>query len=173
MSAKKAVATGIMLVGLVIMGTVAVYATTADHTIVPGEGIGPVHLGMTLDFATAAWGSPSSSRANSTVTVYCWFVCTGVTITHGGPSVFVSNRSGSIVGLGVLNDDSYTTIEGVRTGWPESAVRTALGDPEHVEAKAEGWCTGCTAWVYQRGLAVVFNPYDVVYQIIVMSRNPY
>ena len=98
-------------------------AQSRIHSVVGGQGIGPVKLGMTIkDFSAIIGPSKSTERMNDGTTVYRWFgppenVGVGIRVTPAG----------TVYRIWVLNDPGYVTKEGLHVGSTEAEVRAALG----------------------------------------------
>jgi hypothetical protein len=173
----KAVLVGLMLCAVVqIVVSGPVHAATADRVILPGVGVGPVHLGMTLEQVIAVWGPPLTSESYLTspypMMEYNWYpivVGTGGRRypARGGTSVS-TNASGVVFSITVFADATYATPEGLYTssltatgqaqyvGATDVQVRAALDEPDFVLSPPPGG--GYWMWIYyQRGLTLFFE----------------
>ncbi|HLJ59246.1 MAG TPA: AMIN domain-containing protein [bacterium] len=100
------------------------------HTVLPGEGIGPVLLGMRIQDALTALG-PAKNRQvlPDGNTLYEWFAPP----SNSGLGLRVT-AAGMVYRVWALNDDQYTIGGGVHVGSTEAFARAALGEPSQVVA---------------------------------------
>jgi hypothetical protein len=174
---------------------VPAYAHDTTHLIQPGIGIGPARLGVPLGRVIALWGPPrGTARKLRGFTVYCWCEFTirsdgSMVVIRGGTSAVV-DPSGTVIGLGVIDDASYALPEGIHThtlsrpytgiesytriGSSGREVRAALGEPDRIIP----FDPGGMEWDYpRRGLMLFLHPNvlpaegGAVYQIVVRARD--
>jgi hypothetical protein len=153
-----------MIIGPVIGSARA--AVPTDHLIIPGVGIGRIHIGMSFTAAVAAWGVPPSHDTRLGLTSYCWCRAVqhndgSVDITTGGLMATVDAQN-VLIGLGAYYDGTYWTPEGLHTstvvkmewitsGSPADQIRAAYGMPVQIRT-IQGTRR---EWAYpQRGIAV-------------------
>ena len=100
------------------------------HTVLPGEGIGPVLLGMRMQDALAALGPAKNTRVlPDGTTLYEWFAPP----QNSGLGVRAT-AAGMVYRVWALNDDQYAIGSGVHVGSTEAFARAALGQPSQVVA---------------------------------------
>ncbi|HLJ59287.1 MAG TPA: AMIN domain-containing protein [bacterium] len=97
------------------------------HAVLPGEGIGPVRLGMRIQDVLAAVGPAKSTQALPDGTRYEWFAPPA----NSGIGVRAT-PSGVVYRVWVLNDDQYAIADRVRIGTTETDARAVLGTPSEV-----------------------------------------
>ncbi len=159
-----------IVIGLLVGSPIA-NASNADHLIVPGVGIGPVHIGDNIRNVVKTLGAARSVTTDKNLpppqTVYFWG-----DKDNGGLSVHVLN--GIVTRVGVTADGSYATREGLHTatlrhgivtagGSSEQEVRSILGKPDdEIDHADEGllflsYNKGITVLVYRssRGVVVI------------------
>ncbi|HXX38084.1 MAG TPA: AMIN domain-containing protein [bacterium] len=100
------------------------------HAVLPGEGIGPVRLGMRIQEALAVLGPAKSTQVLPDGNMlYAWFVPPmnrGIGLR--------ATPSGVVYRVWVLNDDQYAIADRIRIGNTETEARAALGAPSQVVA---------------------------------------
>jgi len=95
---------------------------------VPGQRIGAAKLGMRVEEARSALGSPASTnQQNGGATIVRWYQPPrndgiGAEVTKGG----------MVDRLWALNDTRFATLKNVHIGSSEAEVRAALGAPSTV-----------------------------------------
>jgi outer membrane protein assembly factor BamE (lipoprotein component of BamABCDE complex) len=141
-SGRKARAVVLGSVGVVIALVVGVYivpivsrshrpakAQTSTYLIVPGVGIGPVHLGMDLDDVRHILGKEYlSSEAENNTVVYLWRT------NNKNDELDVFFYNGKAVFIAVSGRDTrYKTSEGLRLWMTREEVVRLLGQPLNAE----------------------------------------
>jgi hypothetical protein len=139
------------------------HAADNDHLIVPGVGIGHVHLSMSPAQMIALWGPAKVLPGEETAghVVYQWQTSTG------GYLMAVIDSPGHVASLSVRSDSHYVTAEGVHTNTPRvgsspSVVLRAFGPPDRrttMNGAQSGMprTTLIEAWFYHaRGLMISF-----------------
>ena len=108
---------GFLTLALILMTSPANAQTPDDRfLIVPGERIGRVKLGMTLDEVKSILGAPHSSKKllpREADTDYEWPSNDG---THDGRLEVLVDEDYGVIKIGVRLDTRYATSEGVRAG---------------------------------------------------------
>jgi len=100
------------------------------HVVLPGEGIGVVRLGMSVQDALAALGPAKTTKAlPDGNTLYEWFAPP----TNKGIGLRAT-PSGVVYRVWALNDDQYTIADRVHVGSTEADARAGLGAPSQVLA---------------------------------------
>ena len=111
------------------------------YRIFPGEGIGPIKLGMDMTTAIKLIGSPKSTHPNtadSTVDFY-WY---DPARAQGG--YLLTARSGIITGVGIWLDSRYVTVgalhtrgggDGGQSGASQGRVEAVMGRPTRTETR--------------------------------------
>ena len=89
-----------------------------DYSIVPGQRIGPISLGMTEADLYRAMGEPTKSYSYSSSTAYQF----GPNTPSVTATVYHSTRKIHVIGT---NSRSYSTPEGISVGSSELAARAA------------------------------------------------
>ena len=119
----------VIALGLVLSipayGSAQAAAVAAPLLIVPGQGIGPVRLGMTVVQVRAALGKEQRSTADSltSATIMTWK-------TKGGGYLGVwFGPDGKAVNIGINQDAQYATAQGLRAGDTAEKVRGVMGPP--------------------------------------------
>jgi hypothetical protein len=104
--------------------TAAAQAQTGDHLIVPGERIGPISVGMTLNQALRAAGSPPvrSLFSNTDPTSGQIDFASGLGIAVRGPEQ-------RVITICAQHPSKFRTRGGVAPGMSEVEIRTRLGPP--------------------------------------------
>ncbi|HLJ61226.1 MAG TPA: AMIN domain-containing protein [bacterium] len=98
------------------------------QSVVPGKGIGPVHLGMRVAEVVAALGQPVRSQSLSDgTTAYEWFGPPN----NSGLGVRTT-PAGVVYRVWVINDAQYAIQDRVHVGSTETDARAALGEPSQV-----------------------------------------
>jgi len=131
--------------GAIVWLLVALAAISAARSpaelflIAPGEGIGALHLGMTLGEAEATMRRPKSTfpLANGEDTIHTWFATVrnadGTVAMGGAGGLYaVVDASGKIRQVGAHYAPRYMTSNGLHTGVAEATVRAVLGEPPNV-----------------------------------------
>lgn len=105
----------------------------APFLIVPGQSVGPVRLGMPIRDEIARLGpSKGTTELDDGTTMYRWFEPpsnTGIAVR--------TTQNGLVLMAWVLNDERYSTRDGLHVGSTEAQVRAALGNPTRVEGNAQ------------------------------------
>lgn len=97
-------------------------AVPASFLITPGQGIGPVHLGMTVEQVRAALGHEAITASDP--------VTRAMTLawkTAGAGRFGVWFRDGRAVNVGINRDPRYATAQGLRDGDAADKVRGVMG----------------------------------------------
>jgi len=161
----------------------------------PGEGIGPIRLGMAISDVVATLGVPKSthtdpSMSSTSSTLYRWYEymqqSAGARLEENGGLEVAANALGTITEIHVYFDSRYT-VDGVlytgdraagsKKGVSEAQVRAALGEPERVtvrrgpngepDAHALVYATrGIIFWI---GDSRDLRGYQWVYEIVVYA----
>jgi hypothetical protein len=151
-------------------------AVDADHLIRPGVGIGPVHIGGTLDDAERAWGEPTKryvmpvkTSPEDDFTTYSWEHAQRSDVD--GLEIDVLDRTGTIIRVSVIENRWFTTAGGTVTSaganWTGSTpawVRREFGAPDpgrgtliFHDVFIDITCGKTDAWHYrQRGIHFYF-----------------
>jgi len=140
-----------------------------DHSILAGQRVGPVSLGMTKDQLFAAMGLPVDTIVSYTdVYVHQYqrhFNSDGS--FYDGLEVAVSKSSSRVIYIEVGKyNDGYTTSQGLAVGATESRVRELLGPAEKVVLKTEHsfdmYCYKGLRLKFLEGVAfqIQVNPWD-------------
>lgn len=100
-------------------------AVQARYLIVPGQGIGPVRLGMTIAQVRAVMGHEVQTTTDpmAGATVVAW-----KTQGNGRFGVWFGN-DGKAINVAINLDARYATAQGIRAGDPVDKVRVAMGAP--------------------------------------------
>jgi cell division septation protein DedD len=107
-------------------------AVAPQFLILPGQGIGLVHLGMTIEQVRSVLGREARVTINDAATgvaILAWN-----TQGQGRFGVWFSNGQASYVG--VNRDPRYATASGLRAGDPADKVRQVMGAPLNVVTQA-------------------------------------
>jgi len=121
-------------------------AQTVSWSVVPGQSIGPVRLGMDIrDVAAVLGPEAGSSNLPDGSVVHRWLAPP----KNVGFAVRAS-RTGKVYRIWVLNDGRYATKERLHAGSPEAEVRAALGRPSEVTMNSQGGFK--TLWYDSRGI---------------------
>ena len=119
-------------------------ATPGRWTILPGQGIGSLRLGMTVLEAIVALGAPTMTWGRPGLnTVLLWFDAQNAKKTHqgglfavGAPSAVIRDsallHTDVVINVGVVLDSHYATAEGLHTGVAEGEVIAVLGNAPRV-----------------------------------------
>src|SRR5438309_2018265 len=134
-----------------------------EFLIMPGQGVGRIHVGMTITEVTAILGGPKATIRNATTgTSYAWFDYAALQNTlefhlrvqgggsacppgcpdegrsvDGGGLMVLTTQTGQVTGIRTYYAPQYVTAEGLRIGMREDQVRSALGAPANIEVVAE------------------------------------
>ena len=108
----------IVLMALLLGAGVAFAAAQPDMTIVPGERIGAVALGMSEAELTQAAGPPDQRMMQGRDLLFTWGLLTA-RISGGAPGVDEI----------VVNDPRFATPERIHVGSTENAVTVTFGQP--------------------------------------------
>jgi cell division septation protein DedD len=123
---RLGVATALALVlALPAFGLAQGTPVAAPLLIVPGQGIGPIRLGMTMAQVRAALGHEQRSSADplTGITILAWE-------TKGGGRLGVwFGPDGKAINVGINHDSRYATAQGLRSGDGADRVRGAMGAP--------------------------------------------
>lgn len=122
-----------LLVGFVLLlspAAVAVGQVVPEFLITPGVGIGQIHIGAPLVDAKTVLGPEANARKEDSLVHYTWR-------TMGKGLFFVWASSDKVVGVGVQQDDRYTTDKGLTTGDRPDKVRQVMGDPLGVDHQVD------------------------------------
>jgi hypothetical protein len=97
-------------------------AVPASFLITPGQGIGRVRLGMTVEQVRAALGHEASTASDpiTRATTLAWK-------TAGAGRFGVWFRDGKAVNVGINRDPRYATAQGLRDGDAADKVRGVMG----------------------------------------------
>lgn len=127
----------------------------AAHQIVPGEGIGPIELGGTVQSAIALLGPPHSTtnttKDDGPAVLYRWF-----DTDSGSGFAITTLPDGRITQVSIRNSPAYETAEHLRTGGPNGSqgssafdIRRRLGEPaaiKHSPARGFEYNSGIRFW---------------------------
>jgi hypothetical protein len=106
----------------------------APFLIVPGQSVGPVRLGMPIRDEIVQLGpSKGAAEFEDGTTMYRWFEPP----SNAGIGVRTT-QAGLVLRAWVLNDERYSTKDGLHVGSTEAEVRAALGNPTRVQVSAQG-----------------------------------
>ncbi len=138
---------------VVVAGLLAVPSVFADpaHQIVPGQGIGPIQLGGSVQSAIASLGSPKSTtnttKDEGPAVLYRWYA----TNAEGTPAANASGFAvttlpdGVIMQVSIRNSPAYETADHLHTGGPNGVrgsswfdVRRRLGEPSTIAHGVDG-----------------------------------
>jgi hypothetical protein len=126
-----------------------------DNLIVPGERIGPIHLGMLLDEVVSVLGRPEKMVSSATASGVFWrWPSLGLGIG------FSKNQPAPYVGRVETESARNITREGIRVGDSTFDVVRALGKPLHTEP----------CCMYYNGLMVEVDNYHI-WRISVFSLD--
>jgi hypothetical protein len=118
---------------------------TNRHLIVPGQSIGPVRLGTSVDAALAVLGQfPAKRKRDDGSTRYTWF-------EGAGAIAVVADKADRITFISAWNLSTYRTRDRIGPGSTEGNVRSALGQPSLWDETATG------RWLYYYSLGVEFE----------------
>jgi hypothetical protein len=106
-----------------------------DMTIVPGQRIGALALGMTARDLYPIMGDPVAQlNTNGAIGMswgFCMYACPQSAPTGPAIGVYLSNRTGRVYMMST-SDPAFRTAGGIGVGSSELGVRTMLGNPERV-----------------------------------------
>ena len=116
------------------MPAVSAPVVVADSFLIsPGKSIGPVSLGIPVQSSFAALGPSKGTQKYQDGSVqYRWFeppLNSGLGIA--------ATQNDMILRVWVLNDEKYTTREGLHAGSTEAQVRAILGEPTRTVVNAQ------------------------------------
>jgi hypothetical protein len=140
----------------------AASAQSDDHTIIPGERVGPVQLGMSADEVVGHWGRPEEIEPDKNGGTFYRYASRGILVV-------LSDDAKPEVSLIVVTDKSYATDKGVRVGSASSEVVSAHGKQDDERGE-----TDRTHLMAYRNLGLVFrveNASDLVEGILILSRE--
>ncbi len=113
--------------------------------ITPGAGIGPLRLGMTIEEAVQLLGTPKSTKTFSNgATRYRWYEYVALpsgysTVRREEGGLYTQATSlGVVYQVGVFENSSYLTPEGLHVGSPEQEVYRVMGRPEATNEETGG-----------------------------------
>ena len=137
-----------------------------DHLILPGQSIGPVHIGDRIAVAEDVWGTPSHVLPFGThVVFYLW----DIPLDYDTVRLRADTIDGVIEALHVLLSPAYKTSEGIGPLSLMAAVSAAYGPPEKqsvvraYDAPPAQTYADELYWNYpHRGLVVIFIYVDRV-----------
>jgi hypothetical protein len=92
--------------------------SSSDNTIIPGERIGAVYIGMSRADVFKLKGEPKSTGQRTE----------GIYYEFEDVSVFVNDRTSKVSSITTLSSQ-HATANGIKVGDSEIAVRTKLGSP--------------------------------------------
>jgi len=134
---------GITSVLLLALSPSGFSQTDTEHLIVPGQGIGPIKLGMSVDAVESILGTPVFHNLGSEFDVEYWRPSRYFTVVyyHGPDSALYGGVIAVGISVGVnfgknldpSTAESYATAEGVHIGSKVEEVRAAFGGPSNVE----------------------------------------
>lgn len=124
----------IALAMLLAISSTASAQTDEQHLIIPGQRIGPIILGMSIEAVNSTMGRPVLGRSSGDLEVEYWFPSTHpiesfIVLFYSGPD---SVTLGGVIAIGIYQDASYVTREGVHVGSNVEEVRAAFGGPSNV-----------------------------------------
>lgn len=130
------VCAAILIVGVGI--GVAQQSPPAGFLILPGQSIGPLHIGMNVVDAIKIMGTPKSTEPSDQdgVVLFRWYdaVSLSAATPGGGTGLYVAaDFTGQILRVTAHNDPRSVTPNGVHDGMTESQVRAAMGTPTSIE----------------------------------------
>jgi hypothetical protein len=96
----------------------AAFAQERDYTIVPGERVGPIELGMSEIQLLMTVGNPDTMLMQGSDTFYSW----------GTLTARVGKASGSVEEI-TLNDPGYQTQGRIHVGSADLTVTAIMGQP--------------------------------------------
>ena len=107
-----------------ILGASASAAVAQGDAIVPGQSIGPLHLGQHIRNVVASLGPLYEERAlpDSAFAAYFW--------PQKQIGAVVAQSTGKIVALAVTLDDTYRTRRGIAIGMLANTVQDTYGPPD-------------------------------------------
>ena len=128
---------------LLVLSTAGFGQTDAEHLIVPGQGIGPIKLGMSVDAVESVLGAPVWHSRGGLFDVEYWRPSRYFTVVYyHGPDAALY---GGVIAVGInvgVNfgknldpspAESYATSEGVHVGSKTEEVQAAFGSPSNVQ----------------------------------------
>ena len=122
----------LILVTLVVLCADSTAFGQADSkfAIIPGKGIGPVHVGMSISQVTAILGPGEQEPEHpGGAVVYRWFKKVAPDAYSG---LYVISLEGRVTLVVAFYAPQYVTANGLHTGVTERVVRNAMGEPSHV-----------------------------------------
>lgn len=123
---------------------------TSRQSIRPGDGVGPIRLGMSLDEVRKAWGEPDNAVGNTYYNYYAHGVQLAIAPAQGVHHIHCSPNSADASGFSTF---AGTTPQGVGIGTTEAQVLRALGQPDQRTDSG----MGALELVYRRGLVVTLD----------------
>lgn len=90
----------------------------ATHTIRPGQGIGPISIGMTIDALRATLGPENHTAGDA---FHAWKTDTGFL------KAWV--KDGKVIFVGISQDPQYATDQGLHAGMTRDEVLNVMGKP--------------------------------------------
>jgi hypothetical protein len=117
---------------------VAQQSSPAGLLILPGQNIGPLHIGMNIADAIKVMGTPKSSESSSQdgTVLFRWYdtVGSGATVATGGTGLYVvTDFTGQILRVTAHDAPQCVTAEGLHDGMTESQIKAVLGAPASTE----------------------------------------
>ena len=124
------------------------HTTLGDGVIVPGERIGSLEFGVSLDNALTMVGGGATTHQAGGATIYTW-LHRGIRITAKNDQIFAVGVLSTpfLEGAGV----KYATAEGLRIGNTEADVVAALGAPPARNTD------GSAQWLIYRAKGIAFG----------------
>ena len=120
-----------LVLSIPTMGSAQTAAVAAPLLIVPGQGIGPIRLGMTVAQVREALGQEQRSTTDpvTSATVLAWD-------TKGGGNLGVwFGPDGKAINIGINQDPQYATAQGLRAGDAADKVRALMGAPDDISSR--------------------------------------
>lgn len=144
----------LMVSSLVLAGCATAPLTLNDDMIMPGERVGDVEIGMTLEQLIALKGMPRKTVPIPHTQATTYFF-NGFTVAADDEVYWI-----------VAKDPAYRTVEGVAPGVEQISARAALGKPDCVVTQGD-----TTIYDYGDLYFDVENATSLVRQVGVMKKT--
>jgi len=146
----------LILVSLLVAGLGHAAAADSDHLIVPGVGIGPIHLGMNLADVAGILGTPRAAKDVVNVTLTGPPGSRSFALSDTSFVVFTT-QEGLVYEIGSPFDPKYALANGLRVGSKEIEVRAFMGEPSRTVPVGD----------MKR---LVYDDKGVMFQIVILTK---
>ena len=143
-----------------------------DKSVIPGERVGPIKLGMSLRKLVEVVGEPvstSASRIPSGRSAMLYRYADPDASPDGALLVMVREYDETVYSIKIDRIESFQTREGVRYGSSEALVRASFGKPQSIQESGPGEIP--REYCYISGLGVQLDPTGHVASLIVFPGS--